>query len=129
MNFRKFTTTSGKIVLAGKSAETNEELIKQAGKEEYVLHTASPGSPFVNIKASFKEVSKTDIEEAAVFCVKYSQAWKKPKTKPKEIEVHVFKGKDIFKDKKMKIGTFGVKKFRKIIVERREIEKLMEKTK
>lgn len=116
MNFRNFTTTSGKEVLAGKSAETNEELIKQAGKDEIVLHTAKPGSPFVNIKSGKEEITKKDIEEAAVFCVKYSQAWKKAKKKPTNVEVHVFFGKDIFKTKDMKLGTFGVKKHKKINV-------------
>lgn len=124
MNFRKFTTTSGKEVLAGKSAETNEELIKQAGKDEIVLHTAKPGSPFVNIKANLKEeITKKDIEEAAVFCVKYSQAWKKAKKKPANVEVHVFFGKDIFKTKDMKLGTFGVKKHKKINIKKEDIEK------
>ena len=119
MNFRKFKTTGGKLVLAGKDAETNEELIKQVKPTEIVLHTATPGSPFVNIK---DKANKKDIHEAAIFCAKYSRAWKKSKIKPKEIEVHYFLGKNIFKSKGMKLGTFGVKKFKKIIVKKSEIE-------
>jgi len=123
-NFRKFKTTSGKLVLAGKDAENNEELVKQAKDNEIVLHTAKPGSPFVNIrtKGSKTPITKKDIHEAAVFCAKYSQAWKKPKIKPQEIEMHYFLGKDISKNKGMKLGTFGVKKFKKIIVKKSEIE-------
>jgi predicted ribosome quality control (RQC) complex YloA/Tae2 family protein len=49
-NFREWFTSSGKRVLAGKSANNNEELIKQVERNEIVLHTANPGSPFVNIK-------------------------------------------------------------------------------
>ena len=49
VNFRKFITSSGKLVLGGKSAENNEQLIKQAEAGEVVLHTKAPGSPFVNI--------------------------------------------------------------------------------
>ena len=51
MTFRKFKTSSGKLVLAGKDAETNEKLINQAEKNEIVLHTKQAGSPFVNIKS------------------------------------------------------------------------------
>jgi len=122
MTFRKSQTSSGKIVLAGRDAESNEELIKQVKENEIVLHTAKPGSPFVNIKADVKEITKQDIKEAAIFCAKYSQAWKKAKVK-KDVEIHYFLGKDIYKNKLMKIGTFGVKKHKKIIVKKEEIEK------
>ena len=119
MNFRKFTTKEGTIVLAGKDALNNEELIKQVGDDEEVFHTATPGSPFVNIKGIAK---KSDIKEAGIFCAKYSRDWKK---NHKDVEVHRFKGKDIYKEKGMKPGTFGIKKFKKIIVKKGEIEKLL----
>ena len=45
----------------------------------------------------------------------------KPKAK-KDVEVHVFIGKDIFKVEDMKLGTFGVKKVGKILVKKEEIE-------
>ena len=117
--FREFGTSSGKKVLGGKSAENNEVLIEQIKPTEIVLHTKAPGSPFVNIKAS--KPSKKDIKEAAIFCAKYSQAWKKPKIK-KDVEVHIFLGKEIYKGKGMKIGTFGVEKHKKIVVKKSEIE-------
>lgn len=120
-NFRKAETSSGKVLLAGKNAEQNEILVKQVQENEFVLHTRLPGSPFVNIKEDFKDTTKEDIKEAALFCVKYSQAWKKPKKKPEKIEVHVFLGKDIFKTNDMKTGTFGVKKLKKIILKREDI--------
>jgi predicted ribosome quality control (RQC) complex YloA/Tae2 family protein len=115
--FREFHTNSGKLVLAGKDAEQNEKVVKQAGKQEIVLHTEAAGSPFVNIKG---KATKRDLREAAVFCAQYSRDWKKNK---KNVEVHYFKGKDVYKDKKMKQGTFGVKKFKKIIVNKTEILK------
>src|SRR3989344_2203112 len=111
MKFREFKTSSGKKVLSGKDAGSNEEIIKQVQDNEIVLHTASPGSPFVNIKSA--KPTTSDIKEAALFCAKYSQAWKKVKVK-KDIEIHVFKGKDVYKSKEMKLGTFGVKKHKKI---------------
>lgn len=121
-NFRKLVLSSRIQVFAGKNAETNEQIVQQTGKNEYVLHTKSPGSPFCNIKEDFKNVSKEDLYETAVFCAKYSAAWKKAKIR-KDIEVNVFLGKDIFKLGDMKTGTFGVKKFKNIIVKKESLEK------
>src|SRR4030042_5457034 len=110
-NFRKYVTSSGKEILAGKNAEQNEELIKEEVRgEDIVLHTQFPGSPFCVIKG---KPEKKEIHECAVFCAKYSQEWKKSKKKH-DVIVHIFKGKDIFKEKNMKTGTFGVKKFKTI---------------
>ncbi len=120
-NFRKFTTSSGKQILAGKDAESNERLIQQAGKEELVLHTKAPGSPFVNIKLKKNEkLTKKDVKEAAIFCARYSHDWRDNK---KDVVVHYFKGRDIFKDKNMKSGTFGVKKYKGIKAKKEEILK------
>ena len=115
-NFRKFTTSSGKIVLGGRSGENNEKLIEQIEADEIVLHTKAPGSPFVNIKG---KASKKDIREAAVFCARFSHDWRDNK---KNVVVHYFKGKDIFKSKGMKTGTFGVKKYKEIKVKKKDIE-------
>jgi predicted ribosome quality control (RQC) complex YloA/Tae2 family protein len=117
--FREYKSKQGTTFLAGKSSETNELLISQVEKDEDVLHTVRPGSPFVNIKGKTK---KGDLKEAALFCAVYSQDWKKNK---KDVAVHVFKGKDIFKEKPMKEGTFGVKKFKEIKVKKSEIEKFV----
>ena len=119
MKFREHETTSGKIVLAGKSAENNEDLIKQAVKGEYILHTEKPGSPFVNINKADKKVSKKDIYEAGVFCARYSQDWRDNK---QDVAVHVFKRSDVEKKKGMKLGTFGVKKFDKIVIKKKDIK-------
>ena len=120
-NFRKAETSSGKIMFAGKTAEQNEQVIKQVKENEFVLHTKMPGSPFVNIKDNGEKITKEDISEAALFCAKYSQVWKKAKIKPEKIEIHVFLGKDVFKTKLMKTGTFGVKKLKKVIVKKEDI--------
>ena len=118
-NFRKFTTSEGQLVLAGKSAEQNEQIIQQSEPDEFVLHTKAAGSPFCNIKG---DASKQDIKETAVFCARYSKDWKQNQ---KDVEVHVFKGKDIYKDKGMKTGTFGVKRHKTIIVKKEEIKRLI----
>jgi len=114
-NFRKFMTSSGKAVLAGKNAEQNEAVIEQARADEIVLHTAEAGSPFCNIKG---KASKEDIHEAAVFCARYSRDWKKNK---KDVIVHYFKAYDTYKKKDMKTGTFGVKKLEVIKIKKEEL--------
>jgi predicted ribosome quality control (RQC) complex YloA/Tae2 family protein len=121
--FRQFFTSSGRLVLCGKSAENNEELVKQAGAGELVLHTKAPGSPFCNIKEVEKKVGKKDIYEAGVFCAKYSQNWKH---NHKDVEMHVFLGKDVHKTEGMKTGMFEVKKHKTLIIKKQDIENFEE---
>ena len=126
MKFREFETNSGKHVLAGKSAANNEQLIKQVEEKETVLHTKKPGSPFVNIKDNGKKINKKDIKESAVFCARYSQDWRDNKG---DVMVHVFKGKNIHKEKRMKLGTFGIKKFTEVKIKKKEIVNFIKKGK
>jgi len=121
MDFRKFTNDNCTLILGGKNEETNEALIKQVEDEEEVFHTDAPGSPFVNIKG---EPKKGDLKQAAIFCAAFSKDWKKNKN---DVEIHRFKGKEIYKDKRMKTGTFGVKKFKVIKVKKKEIEDFLRK--
>lgn len=104
--FRWFFTSSGKLVIGGKSAEQNEEIVKnRIDKEDIILHTAYPGSPFAIIKSEGKKITDNDIREGAIFCASFSQQWKRGK---KRTEVHVFNANQIFKNKKDKLGTFQV---------------------
>lgn len=116
-NFRKFLTKKKTEILAGRDAKNNEELIEQIQPNEEVFHTEMPGSPFVNIKGKAK---LGDIKEAAIICARYSKDWKKNK---KDVIVHRFKGKDIYKEKGMKLGTFGVKNIKMIKVKKNWIIK------
>ncbi|MEM4330390.1 MAG: NFACT RNA binding domain-containing protein [Candidatus Pacearchaeota archaeon] len=124
--FREFITSEGKLVLGGKNAESNEKLIAQVKENEIVLHTKEAGSPFCNIKEEYRKTNKKDIKEAAIFCAAYSRDWKKNK---KDVLVHYFLGKDIFKEKNMNLGTFGVRRFKEILVKKEEIENFLKKNK
>ncbi|MEM1536037.1 MAG: NFACT RNA binding domain-containing protein [Candidatus Pacearchaeota archaeon] len=106
--YRWFYTSSGKLVIAGKNAEQNEEIMRNVRPEDIVLHTASAGSPFCVIR----KPNAQDLKEAAIFCACFSQDWKRGK---KKAEVHIFKGEQVYKEKSMQKGTFGVlgKVFRK----------------
>lgn len=116
--FREWFTSTGMQVLAGRNSKNNEELVAQIKPTETVLHTVSPGSPFVNIKG---KASKDDIRDSAIFCAKYSKIWRDTKS---DVKVHVFRGCDINKSNNMKEGTFGVKKFKEILVKKADILKI-----
>lgn len=106
--YRWFFTSSKKLVIGGKSALQNEELlhlIKRENNDFIVMHTSSPGSPFSVILGDSKNVSKDDLEETAVFTACFSQAWKSGK---KAAHVDIFKTSQLSKSGKMKTGTWGV---------------------
>lgn len=116
MEFRTHLSKQGTLFLAGRTDENNEKLISQVRADELVFHTKQAGSPFVNIKGIPKI---GDIKEAAILCARYSRDWKKNKT---DVIVHYFKGNNVKKEVSMKLGTFGVKNFKKIKIRKEEIE-------
>jgi len=115
IKLRQRITRQGTTLLSGKDAEGNEFLISRVNKNEEVFHTKEIGSPFVNIK---DKPQKGDIKDAAIFCAKYSRDWKKNKS---DVVIHRFKGKDIYKDRKMKKGTFGIKKYKIMKIKKQNI--------
>ena len=75
--YKWFVTSSGKMVIGGKSAGQNDELLKivaSIGAELVVMHTADPGSPFSVILASPNKLKESDLEECATFTACFSQA-------------------------------------------------------
>ncbi|MBS3091900.1 DUF814 domain-containing protein [Candidatus Pacearchaeota archaeon] len=103
--YRWFYTSNKHLVIGGKSAEQNEEVInKYKNKDKYVvMHTKSPGSPFSVILA--ENPSPKDLEEAAIFTACFSRAWREGK---KREVVDIFLMEQIIKNKNMQTGTFGV---------------------
>lgn len=100
-NYRWFFTSSGKLVIGGKNAEQNEEIMSSIKNADVIMHTSSPGSPFCIVR----NPNKQDLEEVAVFTACFSQQWK---TGKKTADVDMFLGKQVSKTKDMKTGTFGV---------------------
>lgn len=106
--YRWFFTSTDKLVVGGKNALQNEELIRRlkTTKKDFLgMHTADPGSPFAFILTDERLVKKTDIEECAIFTASFSRAWKEKK---KKTEVHIFHLSQLYKTKIMKIGTWAV---------------------
>lgn len=77
-DFRWFVSSDGFLVVGGKDARSNEQLIRKYMKaSDVVFHTDITGSPFVLIKNPEKlNISQQTINEVAQFCASYSKAWK-----------------------------------------------------
>ena len=123
VNFREFVTSSGLKVFAGRDSANNDELVFAAGPNDVLIHTVAPGSPFVNVGDG---ASKVDIKEAAVFCAKFSQAWRDSK---RDVSVNVFLRKGMIKDKKMKEGSWRVGREDRMRVRKGDILKYEEELK
>jgi len=107
--YRWFYTSSGKLVVGGKSSKQNDELLihlKQQKKDYIVMHTSSPGSPFSVIFSEINKVTEKDIKETATFTGCFSRKWRE---QAKFAEVDVFNLSSLYKSRSMKQGTWGVK--------------------
>ncbi|MFH1311135.1 MAG: NFACT RNA binding domain-containing protein [Nanoarchaeota archaeon] len=117
--FREITFESGTKIILGKDAESNDELMKKfKGKKNKIIHTLAPGSPFCVIDNP--NPRPEEIITSGAIVARYSQDWRNNK---KDVLVSIFTGKDISKDKDMKIGTWKVKKQKSIKIKKEDIEK------
>jgi predicted ribosome quality control (RQC) complex YloA/Tae2 family protein len=75
--FRWFFSSDGFLVIGGKDAKTNEEIVrKYARKQDLIFHADVHGAPFVLIRNDNKrEIPMESIVEAAEFAASYSKAW------------------------------------------------------
>jgi predicted ribosome quality control (RQC) complex YloA/Tae2 family protein len=82
--FRWFHTTDGYLVIGGRNADQNEELVKKyVERGDKVFHSQAHGGPVTVLKATdpseaAKDVDFRDetVEQAAQFAVTYSSVWK-----------------------------------------------------
>lgn len=107
--YKWFFTSSGKLVVGGKSAAQNDDLLKElkSKKTDYmIMHTSQPGSPFSVIISKIEDIKLADIEQTAIFTASFSRAWREGKQKA---QIDLFNLSQIFKLKNMKVGMWGVK--------------------
>ena len=124
IKFREIKLESETKILLGKDENSNDELMKEfKGRDNIILHTSKPGSPFCVIEGNFKPSNK-DIKASGQVCASYSQDWRDNK---KDVIVHVFTGKDILKRRWMKKGSWKVKNPRIIKIKKRDIENIEKK--
>ena len=82
--FRWFHTSDGYLVIGGRNADQNEELVKKyMGKYDRFFHTQAHGGPVALLKAAGPSESADPVDwpeetlrEAAQFAVSYSSDWK-----------------------------------------------------
>ncbi|PSQ14064.1 hypothetical protein BRD02_10555 [Halobacteriales archaeon QS_8_69_73] len=82
--FRWFRTSDGFLVLGGRNADQNEELVKKYTEpSDRFFHAQAHGAPVTVLKATEPDEAARDIEipgssrrEAARFAVSYSSVWK-----------------------------------------------------
>jgi len=121
MKSREIILESGAKIILGKDAKSNDELVEKfRGKENTILHTVAPGSPFCVIDKPIKPFNE-DITISGAHCAAYSQDWRDNK---KNVKVNIFTGKDVNKIKGMKIGTWKVKKSKTKIIKKQDIIKI-----
>ena len=74
--FRWFFSSDGMLVLAGRDAKTNEQLIKRYMEDEDLyFHADIQGAAHCIVKTSGKPVSEQTQKEAAIFAAVHSKAW------------------------------------------------------
>ncbi len=77
--FRWFITSDGFLVIGGRNAKMNEEIVsKYMEKDDLFFHTQTPGAPAVLLKKG-QIAPETSIKEAAEFAATYSSLWKEGK--------------------------------------------------
>jgi len=82
--FRWFRTSDGYLVLGGRNADQNEELVKKyMDPSDRFFHAQAHGAPVTILKATEPDESARDVDipdrsrrEAARFAVSYSSVWK-----------------------------------------------------
>ncbi|MDP2841859.1 MAG: ribosome rescue protein RqcH, partial [Candidatus Methanoperedens sp.] len=75
--FRWFVSSDGFLVIGGRDAQSNEDIVKKyLEKRDIFFHAHVSGSPAVVIKTEGKDVPETTLMEAAQFTVSYSVIWK-----------------------------------------------------
>ncbi|MGK0209076.1 MAG: putative ribosome quality control (RQC) complex YloA/Tae2 family protein [Patescibacteria group bacterium] len=104
-NFRKHTLLTGKEITAGRDSSQNDLLVSQSKRNDILLHTKAPGSPFVNLG---ENPTREEIDEAAILCASKSQEFR---DKGGNVKVNSFLKNDTYKERSMPSGTWGVKKY------------------
>jgi len=75
--FRWFVSSDGLLVIAGRDASTNREVVEKHMEDgDRYLHADIVGAPHVVVKAGGREVPESTLREAAEFAAMHSRAWR-----------------------------------------------------
>ncbi|AGK60550.1 putative RNA-binding protein-like protein [Archaeoglobus sulfaticallidus PM70-1] len=77
--FRWFITSEGFLVIGGRNAKMNEEIVSRyMEKNDLFFHTQVPGAPATILKNG-QSAGEKSLEEAAIFSATYSSLWREGK--------------------------------------------------
>ncbi|MCR4368520.1 MAG: NFACT RNA binding domain-containing protein [archaeon] len=75
--FHWFFTSEGLLVIAGRDARSNEDVVKKhMEKNDVYFHADVHGAPHTVLKAGEKKPGKKSLAEAAIFAAVFSKAWR-----------------------------------------------------
>jgi predicted ribosome quality control (RQC) complex YloA/Tae2 family protein len=75
--FRWFRTSNDTLVLGGRDAGSNQQLVRKYFEEQDLFfHADFAGAPVVVVRTEGQEVTEQELQEIATFAVSYSRAWK-----------------------------------------------------
>ena len=75
--YRWFISSDGMLVIGGRDAKTNAEVVeKHMEPNDRHLHADIVGAPHVVIKAGGRDIPETTLKEAAEFAAMHSRAWR-----------------------------------------------------
>jgi predicted ribosome quality control (RQC) complex YloA/Tae2 family protein len=75
--YRWFYTSEGFLVIAGRDADQNEEIVKKyMDKKDVFFHAQAHGAPITIVKTEGREITEQAVAEVAQFAVSYSSVWK-----------------------------------------------------
>ncbi len=74
--FKWFTSSTGMLVIGGRDATQNENIVKKhAEQNDFLFHADIPGAAFVLVKSDGKPIDEVTMKEAAEFSAASSKAW------------------------------------------------------
>ncbi len=104
--FRWFFSSSGFLVVAGRDAKDNENIVKKhAESQDLLFHADIHGAAFVLIKSQNKPIDEITIKEASEFSAANSKAWAK---NIGSVDVFSFKPEQATKPVHLPKGSFVI---------------------
>lgn len=74
--FRWFVSSTGKLVIGGRDANSNENIVKKyLDNNDVYMHADIHGAPSIAIKLNGEEFDEDTIKESAIFAASFSSAW------------------------------------------------------
>ncbi|HTX44245.1 MAG TPA: ribosome rescue protein RqcH, partial [Methanocella sp.] len=75
--YRWFYTSDSFLVIGGRDADQNEELVKKyMDKKDVFFHAQAHGAPITVVKTEGRDITEDAIAQVAQFAVAYSSVWK-----------------------------------------------------